>query len=425
MKTISLILTSLFFLNSTYALTPAVEKLVQYETHANGAGVRSSEAIMLPHVEIPLEMVGLDFAKRLDPRIVESLIIEKNGKEYVRWILNPEDTVWGKTLIAHFAAKGVALPVYYHFKGYQTASRSYIAEDPTTGVEFSVKSSTNVTGGAWRDKKQPVGEAIDGRLTSDFLFDQNKKRNFENFSIMDEPAILKINDIDQAVVIRDLGDLKEVKSNKIYVPGFSVLHEAIGKEIALKNGSTDPHAFWTENYIKVAGRALGELAARTGIQFDSPHSQNFLVELDKQYRPTGKLILRDMSDLYLDVTFLNSLLGKNNELVKEFTQTGNKHAYVSAGFGPLHGNVHPSWVNEAQYSQWKDVFFNEFEKTFESISGYNVNGLKVVRNQNRQYFQSTYDLSKIDDFKSFFSKMSKNGVVLKSGNLCRNLFLEM
>lgn len=409
--------------SSALALTPGVEKLVQFETKANAASVRSSQTIMLPHIEIPLELVGVDFAKRIDTRIADSLVINKEGKKFVRWILNPEDTLWHIELIEHLKKNGISAQVIHHFKGYQTASRSYIAEDPINGAQFSVKSSTNITGGSWRDKKQPIGEAIDGRLLSDFFYDQSKKRPFENFIIMDEPAILKVDAIDQAVVIRDLGALKKRDNNRFYLPGFSALHETIGQEIAKKNGFDDAHAFWTKNYIEVAGRALGELAARTGVQFDSPHSQNFLIELDSQMKPTGLLVLRDMSDLYIDVNFLKALLGDDNKIVSEFTQEGNKLQSIAAGFGPLHGNSYPSWITREQYKEWKNIFFNEFEKTFEKISGYSLDSIKASKSLNGDYFGASYKLSGQSEFKEFFKNMKARGVVLNSNDklFCKKL----
>jgi hypothetical protein len=399
--------------SSVFALTQGVEKLIEFETSANAAALRSTKMIMMPHVEIPIEHVGVDFAKRIDPRIASSLIIENEGQKRVRWILNPEDTKWGLELIKHLKAKGIMAEIQYYFKGYQTASRSYIAEDPIYGVQFSVKSSTNITGGNWNDKKQPVGEATDGRLLSDFLHDQNKRRPFENLVVMDEPAILKIDAIDQAIVIRDLGAIKNADAKRYFLPGFSALHESVGKQIALKNGSQDAHAFWTENYIKVVGKALGELAARTGIQFDSPHSQNFLIELDSQFKPTGKLILRDMSDLYVDINYLKALLGDNNKILLQFTQASNKLDHIAAGFGPLHGNKFPGWISNQQYSDWIRVFFKEFESTFEKISGYDLAKLNVSKYQRGNYFVASYKLAGLADFSEHFNGMRKHGVVAR------------
>jgi hypothetical protein len=273
----------------SFALTPNAQKLIHYETKANAVSLRDSNAIPMPHFEIPLELLELDFAKRLSPEIRNELIFRKDNKDYVRWILNPEDTVWFLEVQKEFKKNGLDLEKKFYFTGYKTASRSYIVEDPRKTVQFSVKSSTNVTGGKWADKKQPVGEAIDSRLNADFLSDIQAQLKFDHIVILDEPAIIKITAIDQAMVIRDLAELNNQASNKIYVPGFSVLHDEVGREIALKNGSNNPEEFWREHYIKAVGTALGEFAARTGMQFDSPHSQNFLVELDQ----TPKTISKD------------------------------------------------------------------------------------------------------------------------------------
>src|SRR5207247_1393897 len=139
--TFVLSLLSLLFFQSALALTKSVQRLVGYETKANAAAVRSAGPIPLPHLEIPLELVGTDFARRMDPKIAASLIFEVGGKKYVRWILNPEDTKWGREVSKYFNGLGLKLRRNYYFTGYQTASRSYIAEDPESGIQFSVKSS--------------------------------------------------------------------------------------------------------------------------------------------------------------------------------------------------------------------------------------------------------------------------------------------
>ena len=289
-KKIAILALLLAVTQASQALTLATQNLVLFETSANAVSIRSSKAIPMPHFEIPLSLLEVDFAERFSPKIRDQLIFEVDGVKMVRWVLNPEDTMWYLKVQEYFAKKGLVLGKKYYFTGYKTASRSYIVEDPEKKVQFSVKSSTNVTGGNWASKQQPVGEAIDSRLNADFLMQQQDKLRFKNIVLMDEPAILKSPEINQAVVIRDLADLNNPKSGFQYVPGFSVLHEALGKRIATLNGSDDPFQYWTENYIKPVGRALGEFAARTGMQFDSPHSQNFLVEMDSNFAPTGRML---------------------------------------------------------------------------------------------------------------------------------------
>lgn len=412
------------FVSLAFAITPGVQQLVEWETGANAAAQRTSEVVSIPHYEIPLKLVGTDFALRLDPGIRDSLVFLKEGEMYVRWILNPDDTRWYKDVERFLEKNGVEAVQHYYFLGYKTASRSYIIENPENGAQFSAKSSTNITGGQWRDKKQPIGEAEDSRLMSDFLQAQNLKKPFQRFLIMDEPAIMTISDLDQAVVIRDLGELKIQNSEHIYIPGFSVLHEKVGREIAALH-KRDPYSFWTEHYIRVAGLALGELAARTGLQFDSPHSQNFLVELDLNFKPTGRLVLRDMADLYVDATFIKNLLpeAEANSMIEKFTQKSNIHDYISAGFGPLHGNKYPSWVSDRQYSAWERVFADAFNESIEDISGRERARFKTRFYQSGEYFTSQYRLTQIEDFKKFFRQMQESGVANYIGDpFCRHLF---
>ncbi len=391
------ILTSLFTFN-TFALTKAAKELVNFETKSNAVAKRSNSLIEIPHFEIPLNMIELDFAKRFSDNFRRHLIFKKNGVPYVRWILNPEDTKWHLELAAYFKAKGLILEKKYYFKGYQTASRSYIVEDPNQEIQFSVKSSTDTTGGNWSDKKQPVGEAIDSRLNADFLFDLQEKLKFDNIVVMDEPAIMKLNPLDQAVVIRDLAEINSEKSGKIYVPGFAVLHEITGRDIALRNGSNDPYSFWTEHYVKAVGKALGELAARTGMQFDSPHSQNFLVELDSNYKPTGRIVLRDLADLYIYQKFIRVVHPDANNYLEKFTQKENIKDYISAGFGPLHGNTMPSWISEAKYERWNEDFFKEFEGTFVKKTGLPLQTFKTSESDiHGRYFLNSYRIKKGSD----------------------------
>lgn len=426
-QVLSWLVTVIALVNSAGAITPSAKFLVHNETKGNAAGARSEAGVLMPHLEIPFEMVGVEFTKRLRPEIAASLVFMRDGHKYVRWILNPEDTQWSDEVIKYFAKeKGIQLTKKYYFTGYQTASRSYIAEDPKTHAQFSVKSSTNVTGGSWRDKKQPVGEAIDSIIMGNYLAEQNRLMKFKYFTFMDEPAILKLDAIDQAVVIRDLNAVNQTGPEaKYYLPGFSALHEVVGKEIALKNGSPNPYDFWTEHYVKVAGKALGELAARTGLQFDSPHSQNFLVELDPNFKPTGRLVLRDLADLYVDQNFIHILRADSKEFLGTFTQKSNILNYVSAGFGPLHGNEHPSWVDANQYAAWKDIFFDSFESSIEEVTG--VPRTKFKSSYYRQsgaYFLANYELVQNSELSSYMDTLVKFQYPAGSGIArCESSFL--
>lgn len=407
MKKIWLSLLILSQIQNASALTKAAESLIYYETQANAAAARSQKPVLMPHYQIPLEFVGANFSDKLSEKIKNSLIISVKGKKYVRWILNPEDTKWFAEVENYFKEKhNLTLKKRYYYTGYQTASRSYIVENPQHTVQFSVKSSTNVTGGLWANKKQPVGEAVDSRLNAEFLAEMQKVLKFKNIIIMDEPAILEIPAIDQAVVIRDLADINSATSDKIYLPGFSVLHEKVGAEIALKNGSNDPSKFWNEHYIKATGKALGEFAARTGMQFDSPHSQNFLVEFDKSMKPTGRIVFRDLADLYISKDFMTALNSNSTDYFKKFSQKDNLLNVVAAGFGPLHGNKFPSWISQYDYMSWNADFFIEFEKEFARVSGLDLTSFKIENGQmNGLYFSNQYKVKQNAQTDFFWENM--------------------
>lgn len=387
----TLLLIPLFYLPS-HAINEAVESLVMFETRANAVATRSHKPVAMPHFEIPLDMLELDFAERFNPELRKHLIFEKKGKKFVRWVLNPEDTKWHRELDAHFLeTKGLVLEKKYYFTGYQTASRSYIVEDPGKTVSFSIKSSTDTTGGHWADKPQRVDDATESRKNADFLHEVQKHLKFEYIVVMDEPAIIKAVGPDQALVIRDLMDLPQSRSGKLYLPGFSALHEKMGSEIARLNGSKDPYAFWTKHYIQATGRAMGELAARTGMQFDSPHSQNFLIELTTDFKPTGRIVIRDMADFYLNRDFMMQMAPDH---LKGYYE-GNILSNIRAGFGPLHGNQSPSWVPDAKYTAWLDVFYKEFDRMFFKTSGLKKSAVTASQQQqNLRYFGRNYTVDK-------------------------------
>jgi len=352
-------------LSSAFALEPAVQGLVTYETKANGVSLRSDQMVQIENYEIPARLLKKDFSARLAPNIRDALVFEKNGEEYVRWMINPEDTKWHKELEKYLKENGIEPTRHKFFQGYQTASRSYIVEDPKTKTQFSLKVSTNKTGGNWTDKKQEAADAFDARRSMDYVMKEGEKRPYQHFKVMDEPAAFGIEKIDQGMLVRELNDLPDGKRH--YLPGFSAVHGKTGRELALLNGSTDPAAFWNEHYNKPLARSLAELAAKTGVAFDSPHSQNFLIELDDKFRPTGKIVLRDLGDIYLTPEIVRANGG--DALVKSWPRENVTTGRVNAYVGTLHGNEFPDWMDNAVYEKWGKDFYVEYDKEFAKQAG--------------------------------------------------------
>lgn len=404
----------------SWALTKEVQILVNMETKSNAAASRSNTPIAIKHYEIPLRLLESDIADRLEENIRESLLFTKNGETYVRWIINPEDTRHYKVLKHWMQKKGINTTQHEYFTAYQTASRSYIIEDPRTGAQFSAKVSTNVTGGNWRDKKQEWDDAEFIRKDADFVARQASRTPFEHVVVMDEPAAFGVKAINQGFLIRTFPDLN--KGQVYYVPGFSVMHTTRGRNIALINGSNDPERFWNEHYNKPLARAIAEFLHKTGQTYDSPHSQNFLVELDKNYRPTGRIVFRDFGDDYINEKYFNTLDRKD---IVELQPKENllKKNYVSMGI--MHGNTKPEWLSEQQYSRWGKEFYQEFDKEYSRQTGLPRKTFSELdHSQNGDYFSKTI-YTKDDIWNGYFDRLANTYGSLHRGTFkCQSMFAQ-
>lgn len=367
------VILSLFSSVFAKAITKELQATVTYETKANAADERSDTKIMLEHYEIPLDFVEKDIAARTPPRFVESMIFEREGRKYVRWLINPEDSKWHLKIARWLDKYGLSTRRHTYFEGYQTASRSYIVVDPHNGAEFSIKVSTNKTGGAWRDKKQSWADAQQIRRITDFVDERVRAQvPLQNIILLDEPMAFGLRALDQGMVIRSYEPISN--SGKHYVPGFSIMHDKTGRSLALRNRALEPAAYWNAHYNKPLARAIAEFAAVSGMTYDSPHSQNFLVELDAAYKPTGKIVLRDFGDTYLSKNYFEA--ASREDILKIWEPSNVKEKSLPVSVGILHGNKPPSWMDlqndfngNKSYDQWGRDFFETFNEEFVKQTG--------------------------------------------------------
>ncbi len=377
-----------FVAGHAFAINEFVQKLVEWETNSNAISQRSSAEFQLEHFEIPADKVAFDVAATERLVISKVFFVRKNGQQYVRWIINPEDTKWAAEVEAWLVKRKIPHTRERHFRAWYTASRSMIIEDPATGRVYSAKVSTNQTGGQWRDKKQDIADAEQVRLVSDYVETLQKSVGFQHFKFLPEPAAFYLGAVEQAMLVRSLGDAGEGKS--YFLPGFSALHEKTGVEIAKANGARDVVKFWNENYNKPLARALAELAVVTGLTFDSPHSQNFLIELDSKLKPTGKIILRDFGDSFaLRQHFHN--IGYPEFL--DLWEKGNIRKDLNVSVGLLHGNKPPAWLDSADYNNFGRDFFKEFEATVGKLTESDTAAMSKVfmSTQHFSYMSKLYD----------------------------------
>lgn len=374
-------------------LHPTLKALVEFETRVNGAARRNPNPIQIRHFEIPLDALQSDVADRLSSTVRDSVIIEKKGRKYVRWIINPEDTEFHTQVEKWLEKRNLSTKRHTHFQAYMTASRSYILVDPTNGAQFSAKVSTNRTGGSWQNKKQTIGDARETRMAADYVREGLARAPLKNAVILDEPAMFGISVLDQAMVLRNLDALfvGPPEGRKLtYIPGFTALHEKMGPLIASANGGRDPSVFWNEHYNKPLARALAEYTARFGLTYDSPHSQNFLIELDQGMRPTGRIVLRDIGDAFAATNFFTAQgkLGFLQKWEPKNVLTGRIHMTV----GLLQGGVAPFWLGNEEYNRWGIEFFEEYEREIAKLTGVPDELLKGDVMRSGRYFMKDYPL---------------------------------
>lgn len=376
-------------LASQYHISNSAHQLVTWETEANAVSLRSNDVIRLEHYEIPLRLLKQDIDEALDENIKSSLIFTKNGEKYIRWMINPEDSKWHLEVQEFLKKNNVDITPKKFFDGYLTASRSMIVVNPQNGATFSLKVSTNQTGGRWTDKKQTWTDAQQVRRMNRYVQNAVPQMKTESLVIMQEPLALGISEIDHGMIARSLNDLPD--DGHYYLPAFSVLHEVEGARIAKLNGATDPVPYWDKHLIQPLARAMAEYLAITGAWYDSPHAQNFLVELDRDMKPTGRIVLRDLGDSYVLDDFVKNT--KFAWITKNWEQGKVQTGKISTGLGLLYGNTPPKWLTALEYKEYHWGFYRAFEKHFSEIT--NIPMAELIKGESKDilfsYTSKTYN----------------------------------
>jgi hypothetical protein len=91
-------------------------------------------------------------------------------------------------------------------------------------------------------------------------------------------------------------DVRLLADGHYYLPALSIPY--VGREIAKLNGVSFDE-FFQKYYAELLGEAKARLLLRYGLQMETPNSQNMLIQFDRNMRPTGKIVFRDISDSYL------------------------------------------------------------------------------------------------------------------------------
>jgi hypothetical protein len=212
------------------------------------------------------------------------------------------------------------------------------------------------------------------------------------------------------MVARDLGLLK--KDGNFLLPAFAALNEKAGAEIAKHNGSNNPLAFWKRHLLIPLAEAMAELRAYTGMSHTSPHSQNILVELDKNLRPTGKIVIRDM-DFYVDPEVFDVIASRPEV---SFLQSDRERIVARnldrhEGFSLQNGlKSIPSWMTQQDYANWVVDYFDAYKNKFAEITGVDSSSAfgDLLAKDTRGYFMPVEKVGFISGYRNNFHRLLFN-----------------
>lgn len=275
---------------------------------------------------VPMSLVKSNLVKvEMDPEVpvgLKRLIMAKPGA--IAWLKHP----YNRSAVVPFEqTKNVGeLKVFY------TASRSVILDGPYRG--FTLKMGTDHPHG-------PLGEVQSGKAnTSDDVksamihtahlkkIDQLLGKDSEMVML---PEVVTVSESDSRIgyMIRDV---RETDDGHYYLPALSIPY--VGRKIAKLNGEKF-ESFWLKNYAQLLGRAKAKLLLRYALQMETPNAQNMLIQLDRNLKPTGKIVFRDISDSFL-VKPVAEGLGFQEQMTKD----------IAAGYVPTN-KFRPFWRNSA------------------------------------------------------------------------------
>lgn len=218
-------------------------------------------------------------------------------------------------------------PVVETWAGRLTASRSMVVWDRRRGLAFSVKTGTNYPHRTelQQAKLKSEEDVENALLRSNYMrrLDGEQGGAPRDLIFLHEVMTMLVPETAtgaghtaRGVVVRDLTPLLD---GHYYLPAFSIQY--VGRDIARTLGE-DFATLWKQGYADLLGRSKARLLLYYGLQMETPNTQNMLIQLDRNLRPTGKLVFRDMSDSIAVSPLMEAM--NQHELLAEEARLQNK-----------------------------------------------------------------------------------------------------
>lgn len=277
-------------------LNPVTQLRLWEQTSNQGRWEKPTAPQKLSYVRVEPEDTTVR-TESFTPQMIKNYFQENDFVKWVRHPLNSSDTVPYRQQ-----------PQDGYKKAFYSASRSMFTM--IKGALFSFKLPT--------DRPHPVGDYQPGKadLNNDSVISMRRSKHIREYDakhartselyVLTE-VISVASKQGNAFSVRDLRPLQD---GNYYLPAFSIPYA--GREIARIN-NTDFNVFWNKYYGELLGQAKAQLLLRYGLQMKTPNAQNWLIQLDSNLKPTGRIYMRDVADSNY-VEFIASRVGASNEL---------------------------------------------------------------------------------------------------------------
>jgi hypothetical protein len=298
------------------------------------------------------------------------------------WPKHPFNTATG---VPFFDAKETK-----KFGVYMTSSRSMAMVGPLRG--FSIKMATDYPHG-------PEGEYQPGKIETrdDVLSAMPHSEHIraidtkigadDTLIVMGETLTLSEKTTGTGMVIRDI---RQLDDGHYYLPAFSI--PFVGREIAQINHA-DFTEFFEKNYGTLLGRAKAKLLLRYGLIMETPNPQNMLIQFDRDMKPTGKIVFRDVSDAFF-IDVVGQGLGYNKQMALDKQREYDPKTQIKTFWSNSSWRMDESGNKSISYEErnlWGHAHDNAIRQTIEAELGLPANTLKTEVND---YMPALYEFFK-------------------------------
>jgi hypothetical protein len=329
-----------------------VAQWLEWEAQANLAGFRTHVSPVEVEVAwVPRDSLEVHVLPGAPPEIVDRFL----RADYVCFPRHPLNT---DPTVAFFDA-----PVRERWTARFTSSRTLALPGPESGARLtSLKLATDHPHPAFHqpEKTKLREEAVDA-VTWVSVIDRIDRwlEPLEDLALVCEVLVVLVAKGESGFMVRDL---RLFQDGHYYLPALSI--PFVGPQIARALGEDFAELFGRD-FAASVGRAKARLFARYGLWYETPNPQNVVLQLDRQHRPTGRLVFRDVGD---GECATDAFTASDAPWTRVLTDLRPETTNSFWAFGEAGANSVPADVLERWYARHDDAYYGELAGWFPELS---------------------------------------------------------